>query len=90
VNARASIVGRLPPASGVSGGAATVQAEAKSRRRIHLGAWTDVPVFEFGALAAGQDIAGPAIIESDTTTVLLRGGDTARFDVRGWLDLTVG
>jgi N-methylhydantoinase A len=47
-------------------------------------------VFEFGALAAGQDIAGPAIIESDTTTVLLRGGDTARFDVRGWLDLTVG
>ena len=90
VNARASIVGRLPPASGVSGRTATVPAAAKSRRRIHLGAWTDVPVFDFGALAAGQHIAGPAIIESDTTTVLLRGGDTAHFDARGWLDLTVG
>jgi N-methylhydantoinase A len=47
-------------------------------------------VFDFAALAAGQAIAGPAIVESDTTTVLLRGGDTACFDARGWLDVAVG
>jgi N-methylhydantoinase A len=34
-------------------------------------------------------VAGPAIIESDTTTVLLRPGDAARFDVRGWLDVRI-
>ena len=90
VNARASIVGRLPPASGVSGNAATSPAAAKFRRRIHFGAWVDVPVFDFAALASDQVIAGPAIVESDTTTVLLRAGDTARFDARGWLDLAVG
>ena len=63
---------------------------AKSRRRVHLGTWTQVPVFDFAALASDQALAGPAIIESDTTTVLLRAGDTARFEARGWLDITVG
>jgi len=49
----------------------------------------DVPVFEFAALAAEQRIAGPAIVESDTTTVLLRGSETGSFDPRGWLDVTL-
>jgi N-methylhydantoinase A len=57
---------------------------------VHLGTWTDVPVFDFATLGAGQALAGPAIVESDTTTVLLRTGDAARYDVRGWLDITVG
>jgi N-methylhydantoinase A len=48
-----------------------------------------VPVFDFAALAAGQTIAGPAIIESDTTTVLLRPADTARIDPRGWLAIAI-
>ncbi len=90
VNARASVVGRLPPASGVSAGGGTARVAAKSHRRVHLGTWTDVPVFDFATLGAGQALAGPAIVESDTTTVLLRTGDAARYDVRGWLDITVG
>jgi N-methylhydantoinase A len=97
VNARASVIGRLPAAAGgatVQAGGATVQAggaaAVKGQRRAWLGGWTDVPVFDFAALAAGQALAGPAIVESDTTTVLLRAGDTARFDARGWLDVAVG
>ncbi len=90
VNARASVVGRLPPAPAVSGSAAVAQTVEKSRRRVYLGSWTEVPVYDFAALAAGQGLAGPAIVESDTTTVLLRPGDTARFDARGWLDITIG
>jgi N-methylhydantoinase A len=90
VHARASVVGRLPPASGLSGSGGTAPAAVKSRRLVHLGTWTDVPVFDFAALASGQALAGPAIVESDTTTVLLRAGDAARFDARGWLDITVG
>jgi N-methylhydantoinase A len=90
VNARASVVGRLPPASGVAGGRGLAEAAVKSHRRVHLGRWTDVPVYDFSALAADQAVAGPAMVESDTTTVLLRAGDAARFDARGWLDITVG
>ena len=37
-----------------------------------------------------RQVAGPAIIESATTTVLLRPGDAARMDARGWLDVAVG
>jgi N-methylhydantoinase A len=90
VNARASVVGRLPPAPVVSGNVAAASAAEKSRRRVHLGSWTEVPVYDFAAIAAGQTLAGPAIVESDTTTVLLRPGDTAQFDARGWLDITIG
>ena len=91
VNARASVVGRLPPAAGVAGSGAAAPAAAKSRRRgFTWGRWTDVPVFDFAALAAGQALAGPAIVESDTTTVLLRAGDTGRFASPGWLEIAVG
>jgi N-methylhydantoinase A len=88
VNARVAVIGRLPPAgTAASGGAG---AAVKARRRVHLGGWTEVPVYDFAALAPDQALTGPAIVESDTTTVLLRPGDTAAFDARGWLDVLVG
>jgi N-methylhydantoinase A len=49
----------------------------------------EVPVYDFAALGADQPVAGPAIVESDTTTVLLLRGDTARMDARGWLDIAL-
>ena len=58
-------------------------------RRIWLGEWREVPVYAFGALAAGQAITGPAIIESETTTVLLRPGDRATTTPQRWLDIRV-
>jgi len=58
-------------------------------RRAFLGAWTDVPVHATRDLAPGQAVSGPALIESGSTTVLLRPGDTARVDERGWLDIAV-
>jgi len=91
VNARLSVTGRLPAAAAT---AATegdkTEAGPKGTRRIYLGDWNEVPVYDFAALAADQAIAGPAIVESDTTTVLLRAADRARFDGRGWLEITVG
>lgn len=91
VNARVSVVGRLP--STAAGGAAAGDGPAtpKAQRRVHLsGAWQEVPVYDFLGLAAGQTVTGPAIVESDTTTVLLRAGESAQFDARGWLDVAVG
>ena len=59
-------------------------------RRARLGgAEQDLPVFDFVALAPGQEVAGPAIIESDTTTVLLLDGDVAQMDGRGWVTVTL-
>jgi N-methylhydantoinase A len=86
VNARLSVIGRLPS---VPGGDATarIAAEPKSRRRIWLDGWEEVPVFDFAALATDQALSGPAIVESDTTTVLLRASESARFDAHGWLNL---
>jgi N-methylhydantoinase A len=89
VNARLSVIGRLPQAERAVAAAPTVDVEPKAQRLVYLGGWIRVPVFDFLALAANQSVPGPAIIESDTTTVLLRAGDTARFDARGWLDVRI-
>ena len=40
-------------------------------------------------MTAADTIEGPAIVESDTTTVLLLAGDRARMDARGWLDIAL-
>ncbi|MDE2580857.1 MAG: hydantoinase/oxoprolinase family protein [Rhodospirillales bacterium] len=89
VNARVSVIGRLPapPAKPVP---PRLAAEAAGWRRIYLDGWREAPVFDFAALAPGQDLAGPALVESDTTTVLLRPGDRARLAPLGWLDIAVG
>jgi N-methylhydantoinase A len=86
VNARVTVAGSMPTR------AAPVAAQPSAppgHRRVHLGTWQEVRVYRFGAMAPGQEVTGPAIIESDTTTVLLRDGDTARFHAGGWLEMDV-
>ncbi len=58
-------------------------------RRICLDDWVAAPVFRFEALAPAQTVAGPALIEAATTTVLLRLGDSAAVTPHGWLDIAV-
>jgi N-methylhydantoinase A len=89
VHARLSVIGRLAQVDRLISGNSLMEAGPKARRNVYLGGWIEVPVFDFPALAADQRIAGPAVVESDTTTVLLRPGDTARFDARGWLDVAI-
>jgi N-methylhydantoinase A len=90
VNARLAVVGRLPPMPVPEAAAATAPAAPFATRRARIGGVeAALPVLDFAALAPGQAIAGPAIVESDTTTVLLLPGDTARMDARGWLAVTL-
>ena len=49
----------------------------------------DASVYEFNDLADGQRIKGPALIEADTTTVLLRPGEQATTTPFRWLDISV-
>jgi len=90
VNARAAVVGALPKLPQEPALPARAQAEPLRQRRVYLGGWRDVPVYALDALAPGQVIEGAAIVESATTTVLLRAGDRATTTAFGWLDIQVG
>ena len=89
VNARVTVSGlleelpqepSLPPAP---------PAPPWGERDVCFDDWVVAPVYRFAALAPGQGIGGPAVVESATTTVLLRPGDRARVTPRGWLDIAV-
>jgi len=89
VNARVAVAGilaalplepSLPEASPVA---------ARAERSIYLEGWVAAAVYDFDALAPKQTIAGPAIVESAVTTVLLRSGERATVTPLGWLDISL-
>jgi N-methylhydantoinase A len=90
VNVRLTVVGRLPELRAQPFGTSPQDAPAPRRRRVYLGGWTDVPVYELDQLPGGLDVKGPAIFESPTTTVLIREGERATATPHGWLDIEVG
>lgn len=96
VNARLAVIGELPvlpeesarvqPNDALgSGGLAP-----RGNRRVFSGSWREVPVYDLDALPPGQEMAGPAIFESATTTVLIRDRDRALVTPHGWLDIRLG
>jgi N-methylhydantoinase A len=89
VNARVAAVGMLPALPREPLAEAGAASPPTGGRRIFLGEWLEAPVFDFDRLAAGQEVQGPAIIESATTTVLLRPGDAATVTAHRWLDIRV-
>jgi N-methylhydantoinase A len=89
VTARVAAVGRLPARPAPPLPPAAPAAPVGTRRALVAGGPRDLPVWSFAALAPGQRVDGPAVVESDTTTVLLLPGDVARLDARGWLDVEV-
>jgi N-methylhydantoinase A len=89
VNARVAVSGILEELPQEPDLPIASPAPPDGERRIYLDDWVTVPVYRFDALASAQRIAGPAIIEAATTTVLLRPGDEARVTPHGWLDIAV-
>jgi N-methylhydantoinase A len=89
VNARVAVIGCLPALPQEPPLPAGRAAPPHGQRRIYLGAWCEVPVYNFDALAPEQEIAGPAVLDSATTSVLLRPGDRARTTRLGWLDIAI-
>ena len=89
VNARVVAIGVLPDLPQEPRLPAVAPAPPRGERRIYLGDWKTVPVYDFERLAPEQAVAGPAVVESAMTTVLLRPGDQARTTPHGWLDIAV-
>jgi N-methylhydantoinase A len=90
VNARVAVTGILSALPQEPSLPEASPAVPRAERRIYLGSWIAAPVYDFDRLAPGQAIAGPAIVESAMTTVLLRPSDRATVTPLGWLDITVG
>jgi len=89
VNARVAAIGVLPDLPQEPRLPSAQPAQPRGERRIYLGDWKTVEVYDLERLAPEQAIAGPAIVESAMTTVLLRPGDNARTTPHGWLDIAV-
>ncbi len=87
VSARLATVARLPPASAAAASAEQPAGPERSRtRRAFLsGDWREVAAMQLDGLRDGETFTGPALLDSETTTILLREGDRGRFDARGWL-----
>jgi N-methylhydantoinase A len=90
VNARVAVVGRLPVLPADEAVATGRALPPPTPRRVWLGGWVEVPVYRLDGLPAGHQLKGPAILESATTTVLLREGEHATVTPRGWLDIELG
>jgi N-methylhydantoinase A len=89
VNARVAVIGDLPALPQEAALPPRPDARPTGVRQIYLGAWREVPVYAFDALAAGQVVDGPALIESATTSLLLRANDRAQTTAFGWLDVQI-
>jgi len=93
VNARTSVVGELAelpkePVLRISRRTRSL-IPPRAPRRAYLHRWRPVPVFDLESLPPASIVKGPAIIETSTTTVLLRPADHAMVTPLGWLEITV-
>ena len=93
VTLRATAVGRLPkmdppPLDNKDAGNQTPVKE-QGRRSVYLKGWTEAPVYDIGKLSPGDSVSGPAILQSDFTTVLVEPGDSAEVDRYGGIELRI-
>ncbi|WP_332694396.1 hydantoinase/oxoprolinase family protein [Bosea sp. (in: a-proteobacteria)] len=90
VNARVAAIGVVEPPRDEPRAAVAHQApQAGGTRRAFFGEWREVPVFRFEALGPGNTVEGPAIVEAETTTVVLNDGDRLSVNELGWLDIAL-
>jgi N-methylhydantoinase A len=91
VNARVAAVGEVAHAGEAARSAPLVTAvEPRSIRRAFFGEWIEVPVYAMDSLKPGHGFAGPAIVEAETTTVVIGARDRLTVNALGWLDIAVG
>jgi len=91
VNARVAAIGAVSvPEQDRRAATSTATCAPRGRRKAWFGAWRDVDVYALDDLKPRQSLAGPAIIEAETTTVVINEGDTLSVNPFGWLDISVG
>jgi N-methylhydantoinase A len=93
VNCRLQAIGRVPkaPLQELRAGSTPGDARVGSRSIYHGAAhgWVQTPVYARAKLAAGTELAGPAVIEEMSSTTLLTPGQGARVDRIGNLVIAI-
>jgi N-methylhydantoinase A len=90
VNARVAAVGIIPKGTNAVRSEAVASAcTPKGRRNAFFGKWREVPVYTADALKPGHTIEGPAIVEAETTTVVVDVGDRIVVNDLGWIDISL-
>ncbi|UPK08045.1 hydantoinase/oxoprolinase family protein [Bradyrhizobium sp. 170] len=90
VNARVAAVGEVARQDeGAREAAASSVCLPRSRRQAFFGDWSEVSVYSLDELRPGHALTGPAIIEAETTTVLIDTGDRVTVNALGWLDIAL-
>ena len=89
VTLRVVAVGKLPRIAQLDRAGAGNAVNPVGSRRVYLGAWQEAPTYAADSLPAGAEISGPAILESDFTTILVWPGDHATIDSMGGIELQV-
>ena len=90
VNARVAAIGAVSvPAHDAPKATSTAPTAPRGRRKAWFGAWREVDVHALDDLRPGQTLAGPAIVEAETTTVVINEGDALSVNALGWLDIRV-
>jgi N-methylhydantoinase A len=91
VNARVAAVGAVSHQGQAERPAGSKTACApRATRRAFFGEWLQVPVYSLDSLEPGHTFEGPAIVEAETTTVVVGGRDRLTVNALGWLDIAVG
>ena len=90
VNARVAAVGEVSqPGEGAKAATQASACKPIGTRKAYFGGWRDIPVYAFDRLLPGHSLEGPAIIEAETTTVLVDTGDRVSVNALGWLDISL-
>ena len=93
VSLRTTVVGEMakPPQEKLARGGRAPAKAATGRRPVHFdGRFRPTPIYARAALAAGNRIAGPALIEEHASTTVLMPGDMLTVDGFGNLIIEVG
>ena len=89
VTLRVAAVGKLPRVAQSGEHGEGSAAAPVGSRRVYLGEWQEAPIYAADGLPAGAEIPGPAIVESEFTTILVSPGDLATVDAMGGVELRV-
>ena len=91
VNARVAAIGAVSvPEQKACTVGSTAPSTPRGRRKAWFGAWREVDIYKLDDLKPGQTLVGPAIIEAETTTVVINEGDALSVNSLGWLEIRVG
>jgi N-methylhydantoinase A len=88
VNARVSAIGQVAARSqDVRPASASAACTPRTTRQALFGKWCDIPVYSLESLTPGQSFEGAAIIEAETTTLVVNAGDRVMVNALGWLEI---